>query len=159
MSFPSSRWSAPQPVKYVGRSGDMRHTEYGPLAFGMSCFVWLQPFEKRAAFIVKNFFYITQPFVPLQHPRWRVASVPRYCDGRYAATLQFSFGCLHQQFCHPTATVCFAHPQRIDESVCLAIQGLVFGVLGDEHLNAAMMLLVGDEYASGVFPMLMLYHR
>lgn len=137
----------------------MRHTEYGPLAFGMSCFVWLQPFEKRAAFIVKSFFYIAQPFIPLQHPLGRVASVPRYCDGLYAAALQFTFGCLHQEFCNPTATVPFANPQRIDESVCLAIQGLVFGALGDEHLYAAIMLLVGNEYVSGVFPMLMLYHR
>lgn len=137
----------------------MRHTEYGPLAFGISCFVWLQPFEKRAAFIVKNFFYITQPFVPLQHPLGRVASVPRYSDGRYAAALQFTFGCLQQEFCHSTATVRFAHPQRIDESVSFAIQGLVFGALGDEHLYAAMMLLVGNEYADRVFPMLMLYHR
>lgn len=38
LSFPSPRWSAPQPVSYVLRSGDMRHTEYGPLAFGMSFF-------------------------------------------------------------------------------------------------------------------------
>jgi hypothetical protein len=36
---------------------------------------------------------------------------------------------------------------------------LVFGALGDEHLYATMMLLVGNEYVSGVFPMLMLYHR
>ena len=36
LSFPSSRSSAPEPVKYVGRSGDMRHTDYGPLYFGMS---------------------------------------------------------------------------------------------------------------------------
>ena len=36
MSFPSPRSSAPEPVRYVSRSGDMRHTEYGPLAFGIS---------------------------------------------------------------------------------------------------------------------------
>lgn len=36
LSFPSPRSSAPEPVRYVGRSGDMRHTEYGPLAFGIS---------------------------------------------------------------------------------------------------------------------------
>lgn len=147
LSFPSPRSSAPEPVRYVGRSGDMRHTEYGPLAFGMSCFVWLQPFEKRAASVIERFPFVAQPFVPLQHPWGRVASVPRYCDGRYAAALQLTFGCLHQEFCHPTATVPFAHPQRIDESVCLAIQGLVFGELGDEHLYAAMMLLVGNEYS------------
>lgn len=41
----------------------------------------------------------------------------------------------------------------------LAIQGLVFGTVRDKRLYAAMMLLVGNEYASGVFPMLMLYHR
>ena len=137
----------------------MRHTEYGPLYFGMSCFVWLQPFKKRAAAVVERFSFVAQPFIPLQHPLGRVASIPRYSDGRYAAALQFPFGCLHQEFCHPTATVPFAHPQRIDESVSLAIQGLVFGALGDEHLYAAMMLLVGNEYVSGVFPMLMLYHR
>ena len=38
LSFPSPRSSAPEPVKYVGRSSDMRHTEYGPLAFGISGF-------------------------------------------------------------------------------------------------------------------------
>lgn len=38
LSFPSPRSSAPEPVRYVGRSGDIRHTEYGPLAFGMSFF-------------------------------------------------------------------------------------------------------------------------
>lgn len=36
LSFPSPRSSAPEPVNYVLRSGDMRHTEYGPLAFKMS---------------------------------------------------------------------------------------------------------------------------
>lgn len=36
LSFPSPRSSAPEPVRYVERSGDMRLTEYGPLAFGIS---------------------------------------------------------------------------------------------------------------------------
>lgn len=38
LSFPSPRSSAPEPVRYVGRSGNMRLTEYGPLAFGISFF-------------------------------------------------------------------------------------------------------------------------
>lgn len=140
MSFPSSRLSAPEPVRYVGRSGDMRHTEYGPLAFGMS-FFGLQPFEERAASIVERLFFVAQPFIPLQHPWGRVASVPRYCDGRYTATLQFHFGCLHQVLCHLTVTVTFAHPQRVDESVCLAIQRSVFGTVRNKHLYAAIVLL------------------
>lgn len=65
LSFPSPRWSAPQPVKYVGRSGDIRHTDYGPLYFGMSYFVWLQPFEKRAASVIERFSLVAQPFIPL----------------------------------------------------------------------------------------------
>lgn len=41
LSFPSPRSSAPKPVNYVARSGDMRHTEYGSLAFGMSGFFYI----------------------------------------------------------------------------------------------------------------------
>ena len=120
--------------------------------------VTLQPFEKRAALMAYRFLFVAQPFIPLQHPLGRVAPVPRNSDGLYAATLQFPFYCLHQVFCHPTATVPFVHPQRVDERIRFAIQRSVFGAVRNESLYAAMMLLVGDEYSNGVFPVLILYH-
>ena len=120
--------------------------------------VTLQPFEKRAALMAYRFLFVAQPFIPLQHPLGRVAPVPRYCDVRYAATLQFPFYCLHQVFCSPTATVPFVNPQRVDECIRFAIQRSVFGAVRNERLYAAMMLLVDDEYANGVFPVLILYH-
>ena len=120
--------------------------------------VTLQPFEKRAALMAYRFLFVAQPYIPLQHPFWRVAPVPRYCDVRYTATLQFSFYCFHQEFCRPTASVPFVNPQRVDECIRFAIQRPVFGAVRNESLYAAMMLLVGDEYANGVFPVLILYH-
>ena len=120
--------------------------------------VTLQPFEKRAALIAYRLLFVAQPFIPLQHPFGRVAPVPRYCDGRYAATLQLVLYCLHQEFCRPTATVPFVNPQRVDECIRFAVQRSVFGAVRNERLYASMMLLVGDEYANGVFPVLILYH-
>lgn len=125
----------------------MRHTEYGPLAFGMS-FFGLQPFEERAASIVERFFFVAQPFIPLQHPSGRVASVPQYCDGFYAVILHFPFGCFHQVFCYLAATMRFIYPQRINESIRLAIQGSVFCAVRNKRLYAAMMLLVSNEYSN-----------
>lgn len=124
----------------------------------MSFISLLQPFEKCAALMADRLLFVPKPFIPMQHPQGRVASVPRYCNGLYAVILQFFFYCLHQVHCHLTATVRFVHPQRIDESIRFAIQRFVFGVVRNKRLYAAMMLLVGDEYANGVFPMLMLYH-
>lgn len=83
----------------------------------------------------------------MQHPWRRVASVPRDCDGLYAAILQLLFYCLHQVFCHLMAAVSFLHPQRVDESIRFAIQRSVFGAVRNKRLYAAMMLLVGDEYS------------
>lgn len=94
----------------------------------------------------------------MQHPWRRVASVPRDCDGFYAAILQLFFYCFHQMFCYLTAAVSFVNPQRVDKSIRCAIQRFVFGAVRNKHLYATMMLLVGDEYANGVFPVLMLYH-
>ena len=112
-----------------------------------SRFKELQPFDKRAALIAYRLFFVTQPFVPLQHPFGRVAPVPRYCDVRCAATLQFSLYCLHQVFCHLMPSVPFVNPQRVDECIRFAIQRSVFGAVRNERLYAAMMLLVGDEYS------------
>ena len=120
--------------------------------------VTLQPFEKRAALMAYRLLFVAQPFIPLQYPFTCVAPVPRYCDVRYAATLQLTLYCLHQVFCHLTATVPFVNPQRVDERIRFAIQRSVFGAVRNERLYAAMMLLVGDEYANGVFPVLILYH-
>ena len=120
--------------------------------------VTLQPFEKRAALMAYRFLFVAQPFIPLQHPFGRVAPVPRYCNGRYAATLQFALYCLHQVFCHLMSSVPFVNPQRVDECIRFAIQRSVFGAVRNERLYAAMMLLVSDEYANGVFPVLILYH-
>lgn len=120
--------------------------------------VTLQPFEKRAASIAEHLLFVAKPFIPLQHPFWRFAPVPRYGNGRYAATLQLALYCLHQVFCHLMSSVPFVNPQRIYKSVCLAIQRPVFGAVRNKSLYASMMLLVGDEYANGVFPVLILYH-
>ena len=120
--------------------------------------VTLQPFEKRAALMAYRLLFVAQPFIPLQYPFGRVAPVPRYCDVRYAATLQLALYCLHQVFCHLMSSVPFVNPQRVDKSIRFAIQRPVFGAVRNERLYAAMMLLVGDEYANGVFPVLILYH-
>ena len=109
--------------------------------------VALQPFEKRAALMAYRFLFVAQPFIPLQHPFGRVTPVPRYCDGRYAATLQLVLYCLHQVFCHLMSSVPFVNPQRVDERIRFAIQRSVFGAVRNERLYAAMMLLVGDEYS------------
>ena len=47
LSFPSPRSSAPEPVRYVGRSGDMRHTDYDPLYFGINFFSTAEYAEER----------------------------------------------------------------------------------------------------------------
>ena len=120
--------------------------------------VTLQPFEKRAALMAYRFLFVAPPFRPLQNPFGRVAPVPRYCNGRYAATLQLALYCLHQVFCHLMSSVPFVNPQRVDECIRFAVQRSVFGAVRNERLYAAMMLLVGDEYANGVFPVLILYH-
>lgn len=129
----------------------MRHTEYVPLYFGISGvmrFRISQPFEERAALMTGLFFFVAQPFIPLQYPSGRVASVPQYCDDFYAVILHFPFGCFHQVFCYLTATMRFIYPQRINESVRLAIQGSVFCAVRNKRLYAAMMLLVSNEYSN-----------
>ena len=120
--------------------------------------VTLQPFEKRAALMAYRFLFVAQPFIPLQHPFGRVAPVPRNSDGLYAAILQLFFYCIHQVFCHLISSVPFVNPQRVDECIRFAIQRSVFGEVRNERLYAAIMLLVGDEYSNGVFPVLILYH-
>ena len=120
--------------------------------------VTLQPFEKRAALMAYRFLFVAQPFIPLQNPFGRVAPVPRYCNGRYAATLQLVLYCLHQVFCHLMSSVPFVNPQRVDECIRFSVQRPVFGAVRNERLYASLMLLVGDEYANGVFPVLILYH-
>ena len=107
----------------------------------------LQPFDKRAALMAYRLLFVAQPFIPLQHPLGGVAPVPRYCDGRYVATLQFPFYCLHQVFCHLMPTVPFVNPQRVDECIRFTIQRSVFGAVRNESLYASMMLLVGYEYS------------
>ena len=120
--------------------------------------VTLQPFDKRAALMAYRFLFVAQPFIPLQNPFGRVAPVPRYCNGRYAATLQLALYCLHQVFCHLMSSVPFVNPQRVDECIRFAVQRSVFGAVRNERLYTSLMLLVGDEYANGVFPVLILYH-
>ncbi len=120
--------------------------------------VTLQQFEKRAALMAYRFLFVAQPFIPLQHPFGRIAPVPRNSDGLYAAILQLVLYCLHQVFCHLMSSVPFVNPQRVDECIRFAIQRSVFGAVRNESLYASMMLLVGDEYANGVFPVLILYH-
>ena len=120
--------------------------------------VALQPFEKRAALMAYRFLFVAQPFIPLQHPLGGVAPVPRNSDGLYVAILQLILYCLHQVLCHLMPTVPFVNPQRVDECIRFAIQRSVFGAVRNERLYTSLMLLVGDEYANGVFPVLILYH-
>lgn len=73
MSFPSPRSSAPEPVKYVARSGDMRHTEYGPLGLRDKFLVCHQMNRMNPMLVLSDDNSLTPNF--LVHPMTNITAV------------------------------------------------------------------------------------
>lgn len=114
--------------------------------------------DKRATLMANRHFLIAQPFIPLKHPLRRVATVKRDGNAFNAEVYQFPLSRFQQNFAHIAAAIVFIHPKGVNQGVGLAVDRSVFGVNGDEGLNATMMLLIRYENVDGIGPMLILNH-